>query len=235
MKINPTVYKMPIFYKTEFDKLSEEPLTDKCIVLDLDQTLIATQDEIKSLIKLQILTNPYHLKLRKRIYHLEIGEIGEIGDGESFEFWGVLRPHIYIFLLFCFKYFKYVIVWSAGKKTYVEAIVDHIFKDFRHPHVLYTFDDIEYSEDGQIEKPIAKMFKDIPHMSLENTFCFDDNDLTFGKNEGSGLLCPPYEPKLSISSIEANDDTLLTLMDWLLLPEVSECVDVRTLNKQKIF
>ena len=226
---------MPIFYPNDYHKISEPPLTDKCIVLDLDQTLIATQDEISDLINLKVLSNPKHLKLRNRIYHLEIGELDEIGDGEVFEFWGILRPHIYEFLLFCFKYFKMVIVWSAGQRYYVEAIVDFIFKDFRHPHVLYTFEDIEYDSSDDIIKPIEKMISDNPGMSFENTFCFDDNHLTFSKNHGSGILCPPYEPDLSIEGIKAEDETLLILMDWLSSEEVMKCEDVSALEKHKIF
>src|SRR5690606_31782804 len=110
-------------------KIPSTSLTNKCIVLDLDQTLLATQESINSLHELGILSNPNLLSLRNRTYYFTIEDLEGPGIGTKYNYWGVTRPHCHEFLLFCFSYFRVVAIWSAGQRPYVESIVDYLFRD----------------------------------------------------------------------------------------------------------
>lgn len=221
------------------DDIPSASITDKCIVLDLDQTLIATQDSIDSLKQLNILTDPNLISLRKRVYYITIEDLEKPGIGTKYDFWGVTRPHLQEFLIFCFSYFKIVAVWSAGKRPYVEAIVDHIFKDLPQPHVMFTHEDIIIGPGGHVFKPLTKMIELNSvlrrNMSLQNTFALDDNSMTFHNNADNGILIPDYNPSLSVNALARDDPTLLQLKYWLLQPEVVNARDVTVLDKSKIF
>ena len=47
----------------------------KCIVIDLDQTLIATQEDVSSLKQMGILYKPELMSLRNRTYYIEIEDL----------------------------------------------------------------------------------------------------------------------------------------------------------------
>lgn len=226
-------------YHANINDISHVSMTDKCVVLDLDQTLIATQNYISSLIDLDILSNPNLIDLRNRTYHIEIEDIEKPGVGTKYDYWGVVRPHVMEFLIFCFSYFKIVAVWTAGQRPYGEAIVDYLFKDLPKPHVLFTHDDIETDTNGYISKPLTKMIESNPvlrrNMSLQNTLAIDDNALTFRHNLDNGVLIPAYEPVLNINALGRDDPSLLQLKYWLLQPEVVDARDVAVLDKSKIF
>lgn len=229
----------PTLYHVAADSIPATSITDKCIVLDLDLTLIATQDDMESLKLLGILSDPKLMALRNRTYHITIEDLEKPGIGTKYDFWGVTRPHIQDFLIFCFSYFKVVAVWSAGKRPYVEAIVDKIFKDLPQPHVVFTHDDVVIGSQGHIEKPLTKMIESNPilrrHMSLQNTFVVDDNDMTFSQNRDNGILIPAYNPALNINALARDDPGLLQLKYWLLQREVVDSRDVTTLDKTTIF
>lgn len=214
-------------------------ISNHCVVLDLDSTLIATQESLQSLRDLKILSDPRLMDLRRRIYHITIEDLEKPGIGTKYEFWGVTRPHLQQFLIFCFSYFKVVAVWSAGRRQYVEAIVDHIFKDLPKPHAVFTYDDIQRDGDNHIVKPLEKMMQSHPvlarYMSLENTFAIDDNSMTFYRNPANGVLIPEYLPALTIDAFSCDDPTLIQLQLWLLQPGVAKAQDIRKLDKTKIF
>lgn len=226
-------------YRTYIDDLPKATITDHCIVLDLDQTLIATQDSVDTLSKLKILSDPKLLSLRNRSYYITIDDVEKPGIGSKYDFWGVTRPHVEEFLIFCFSYFKIVAVWSAGKRPYVEAIVDHLFRDLPQPHIVFSHDDIILNNKNEVEKPLTKMINlnDITkrYMSLENTFAIDDNNTTFVHNPKNAVYIPPYEPSVSVNALSRDDPTLLQLKYWFLQPEVMDSLDIRQLDKKKIF
>lgn len=221
-------------YHVASDDISRVSMTNKCVVLDLDQTLIATQDDKDSLKDLKILSDPNLLSLRNRTYHITIEDLEKPGIGTKYDFWGITRPHTKEFLMFCFSYFKIVAVWSAGKRPYVEEIVDYLFKDLPQPHIIFTYDDTIIGPGGHVEKPLTKMIEINPvlrrNMSLQNTFAIDDNSSTFHKNRGNGILIPAYNPALNVKAMERDDPTLLQLKYWLLQPEVANSRDVNTLD-----
>jgi len=234
-----TLVVMPKPYHTPVDDISPRPMTDKCIILDLDETLVHTQEEMTELHKLKILSDPKLLALRKRTYLLRLEDLEKPGYGTSYDLWGVVRPHVPEFLLFCFSYFKVVAVWSAGARPYVDAVVDHLFKDLPRPHVVFTRDDVLFDKNKQVEKPLQKMMEYHPilreHMSHANTFVLDDNHGTFVYNPKNGVHIPRYEPEATVHALMKDDDTVLKFRDWLLQPDIMQAVDVTTLPKHDIF
>lgn len=226
-------------YRVPSDDISMSSATNKCIVLDLDQTLVASQESMSSLQQLGILSNPYLLELRNRTYHIIMENLEKPGIGSRYDMWGVTRPHLKEFLFFCFSYFKIVAIWTAGKKPYAEAIVNYIFKDLPKPHIIFTSNDTLFSNNGIITKPLTKMISFNPmtkrYMSLDNTLVLDDNISTFSQNVGNGILIPPYEPDANIDSLSKDDQCLLQLMQWLLQPDVMAAADVTKLDKNRIF
>ena len=227
-------------FKTE---LPEKPLTNKCIVLDLDETLVHSHHEgnIELMKELEIFTNPKYLDLRKRTYKITMDDVvHKKGEGAKTEMWGITRPHLTEFLIFCFTYFKVVIIWSAGRNKYVHSIVDHIFKDLKRPTIVWTYDNLSKLSNNTLIKPLSKMIEHIPglskYMSLENSFIIDDRLSVFQQpNPNNGIQIPAYNPSMTPESMRKNDNRLQQLMKWFQQSEVINCKDVRTLNKTNIF
>ena len=230
-------------YSSDLNKISHKPLTDKCIILDLDETLVHSHGEgnIDLLKELQIFTDPKHIDLRERTYKITMEDVvDKKGAGIKTEMWGIIRPHVRDFLITCFNYFKIVIVWSAGRKNYVQAIVDQLFNGIRPPIIVWTYNDVEKLPNNTLHKPLKKLMDKIPgldkHMSLENSFILDDRLGVFSEcNLHNGIQIPCYKPSFNINSLRENDIALKKLTSWLLQPEVVNCKDVRKLDKSKIF
>lgn len=228
-------------YKTAVNDIPVKPLTNKCIVLDLDETLVHSNENLSQLRDLNIMNNPKLIDLRGRVYELSMDDVVyKKGQGIKTEMWGITRPHVKEFLIACFSYFKVVAVWSAGKKKYVEAIVDYLFKDIKRPHVIYSRDDCEKTTDNILTKPLEKMMKQEPglakYMTLENTFILDDRKSVFETpNPDNGIQIPAYIPDFNERSLRTDDIAFKQLMTWLLRPEVMHSLDVRDLDKSNIF
>jgi TFIIF-interacting CTD phosphatase-like protein len=232
---------MMSIYKSDLEKISSEPLTDKCIVLDLDETLVHSHEDINTLYKLGILSKPELLNLRKRTYTIQLDDVlDKKGKGTKISLWGITRPYVKEFLITCFSYFKIVAVWSAGQRKYVEAIVDYLFRDIRRPHIVFTYDDCVEMSNSYLAKPLSNMISSIPnlhkYMSLENTFIIDDRLTTYSTvNPYNGILIPPYKPSPNIHSLNSDDIALRQLSIWLLTPEVMNSTDIKNINKNNIF
>lgn len=230
-----------MIYSTAFDDLPNTSMTDKCIVLDLDETLVHSFDKMEELKPLGLFKNPQLLDVRKRAYRIQLGDTLDQDQWKRLDIWGITRPYLNDFLLFCFKYFRVVAVWSAGQSKYVESICDFIFRDIRQPHIIYSWPDCEKdTPDGHIEKPLLKMIESEPHikkyMTLANTLVIDDRYSTFANcNRGNGILIPPYSPPATIEAFRAPEPSLMELKKWLMRPDVMMSKDVRKLDKSKIF
>jgi len=234
-------------YSMSADSINHQTLTNLCVILDLDATLISTQESFDSFKQLGIIKNPNLIDIKRRCYCLKLTDIDTVaGDNIRYDFWGIKRPYIEEFLLFCFNYFKLVIVWSAGEKNYVEAIVENIFKGLRKPHLVWTKNDIVFDKDDNGLKPITKMINSDFHLkhllTPERIFVVDDNDTTFVKNKKNAIYIPAFDPELdddnhetTIKSFRKPDTTLLKLKYWLLLPHVRNCDDVTKLDLSTIF
>lgn len=212
--------------------------TKHCIIFDLDQTLIATQDN-----NFQVLENIKNLpdpnELKDRVYELT----AEPEDGEisPYHFWGVIRPGTLEFLNFCFSYFTVVGVWSAGSHNYVHEIVNEIFikRLGKKPHVILTRRDIVGDIDTQVYKPLTKLYNlnevFARYTDEKNTLIIDDNYGTAYFNVDNIIHIKPYTPFPSILSMSQPDYCLKELQEWLESHTVSKCVDLRLLDKSKIF
>lgn len=231
-------------YKDYSSEIPAKPMTNKCIVLDLDETLVHSYSDMESLFKLDVFGNPEMLPIRSRLYKINMDDVVyKKGTGIETKMWGITRPHLKEFLVFCFSYFGKVIVWSAGKKKYVHAITDFIFRDVKRPHAVYTYDDCEKTSTGLIVKPLRKMIDNVPglkeHMSLKNAYILDDRKTVYsgyeGDNPNNGIQIPRYKPQPKIEEFKKDDNRLIELKEWLEKPENVEAEDVRTLDKNNIF
>lgn len=223
---------------TMSDYLTFDPLTDKCLVLDLDETLVHTLETTDWISKLGIYSDSKAQILRNRVYKLTLDDVvDELGSGVVSELAGILRPHLRDFIIFAFMYFRIICVWSAGQRKYVHEIVRIIFADLREPNLIFSFDDCKHSE--RIEKPLEYMFN-VPgidaYMNARNTFVLDDRFDTFNRvNPQNGIVIPVYNPTFTVEGLHAEENALQQIMMWLCTPEVVECTDVRTLDKSHIF
>lgn len=213
-------------YKT----LNRKTVTDKCVILDLDETLIHTFEDDTILRKLQ----PHKIPaLRPRIYHRHIDEFND-----RFEIWGVMRPHLEEFLDFCFAYFKVVAVWSAGTTRYVEEIVDMIFPADSPPHVIFTRSDCEIIDDVT-KKSLFKMIETEALlnsvMTPENTIIIDDRCDVWDVCPLNVVQIPAYVPLPTIEMLSKDDIALDQIRWWLSQPEIIELKDTRLVSRSSVF
>lgn len=223
---------------------SRKPLTDKIVILDVDETLVHTYQNFNKWMELKIMTDPKKIDLRSRCYVINLENDKSIGYQEHM--WGVKRPHLEEFLKFCFNYFKYVIVWSAGTYDYVHSIVDDIFKDTYRPHAILTRVDCA-GPLNNLEKPFWKLISIVPELkqylrteglesdNIKNMFIIDDRLRSFNRNPNNGILIPVYEPDTTVDGIRKDDLALPQIMNWLMRPDIMQVDDVRRLNKGNIF
>ncbi len=214
----------------------------KVIVLDLDETLIhtSTEDDMSSLYRMGILTDPQKIDLRQRIFFIEIDDaVGKRGYGDHEKMWAIKRPNLDEFLDFCFQYFDLVIVWSAGADRYVHSVVDNIFRDHPEPHVVYGRSECVTDPRAGNYKPLKKMMRKvsgiIDRMMLSNTFVIDDKESTYIDNVDNGIKIPAYEPRPIVEELRDDDQALIELMDWLEQDVVKSSKNVQTLDKGNIF
>jgi hypothetical protein len=214
-------------------------ISNHSISLDIDATLVCSDDNMKTFEDLQIYTNPRRSKLRSRVYTINmIDVLDPPGSGVKTRMWGVFRPHVHDFLNFASIYFRHVNIWSAGRNQYVNAISSMLFPDPEfQPTIIYDWEDCVTGSDF-LHKPLTKMHGDpnaLKEMTLANTFALDDRDDTFSINPLNGIKIPAYEPSFTPEGIMTEDESLLQLMYWLLLPEVKNATNVQDLDKSKIF
>lgn len=251
------------------ENLFKETLTDRCIVLDLDSTLIYTLDDDDE----EDGENQNYLKninffgnnvskqasiLKPRFYKFDLEDYERKGDGTKDTYMGVFRPGLkmdrfndFSFVDFCFNYFKYVVVYSAGSHSYVNAIVSKVFTNLDHqPHAIFSYDNIvkeydsaederEQNDNYKIIKPLERVINSNEifkrDVDFTNILALDDLDTTFERNIDNGVLIPAYNPN-SLSAALDKDDCLEKFAKWLMTKKVLESRDLRELkNKDKIF
>lgn len=176
------------------------------IVLDLDETLIhsldaESKDELLSLYSDEAPNSP--LSLRNRIHDVPLKGDKTITVVE--------RPFLQEFLRDIFRYFECVIVWTAGKEHYANAIVDTIFKEKR-PTAVYNWNHCRKREHSY-DKPLRYLAED-PNIGadLNRTIIVDDRPENFADNPENGVVIPPFLPCENSARI---DYALPILSDWL--------------------
>ena len=226
-------------YTTSADHINKNSITNMVGILDLDNTLLHTADSMDDLKKLGIMTNPKLIELRRRCYFIKLTDMDVVGDGSRYDFGGVKRPHLDEFLLFFFNYFRLGIVWSAGKRTYVHAIVENVFKGLKMPDLVWSYDETEKDANDEVLKPLTKLmnsnFKYKHLLSKENMIIIDDNETTFAKNKKNAIHIPAYDVDFTVESMMKEDTALLQIKYWLLLPHVINNTDVTKLDMTTIF
>lgn len=229
-----------------YSRVPETALTDQCIILDLDHTCAATQNGDMADMERAVPRDPKLLALRRRVYHFVRQNAGEHrGDGAQDFMWGIARPGLKDFLMFCFSYFKQVIVWSAGTRDYVDTLVEALFSDVAQPHAVFARENCVWDEEqGSYIKPLATLFERHPEVAkyanLSNTLIIDDTESTFVRNPDNAVHIPRYledseETTPSLGAMTANDQALEKLKAWYLRADVVASRDVRTLDKSRIF
>ena len=213
-------------------------MSDKHLVLDLDNTLICSTFEAKDLNNLS-LDNIDNKILFKRMHYVELvdGMDNDVrGTGEITPIIVVLRPYVYEFLEFAISYFSEISVWSAGQDRYVRAIISLLFPrrlingNRKIPHKIYSRNDCVILSSGATFKELVKK-----EFDLNKTLVLDDREDTFSKNTGCGILIPEYKPIMTKNGILNDDTALLQLKDWLLLDQVKNSQNVQELDKSTIF
>jgi hypothetical protein len=211
-----------------------------CIVLDLDHTLVYTQplESGKKPLK-DILEDLQSLPIRDRLYYFTVENYQSAASGTKMFMWGVARPHYREFLEFCDVHFEKVVVWSAGSRLYVKAIVEYLFRDLRPPEIVYSCEQLDQEKyrAGRIVKTLSVMLSEPPlrALKLEQTLALDDYQATFVDNPHNGILIPAYTPESTLEGFLAEDRALPQFQAWLLQADVLACDDVRLLNKERIF
>ncbi len=186
----------------------------KCIVLDLDETLVHTFDGEK-IERLGIFRDPQLMDLRSRVSRISMNDVvGKKGAGKVDHMWVALRPGAREFLSYCFQHYT-VVVWSAGKKRYVQAVVKYLFRGFKIQHVL-SYDDCEFTDSKDLHKPLSKIITLLGNgYTLDNILLVDDRVSNFLDNPDNGLLVPPYKPRETVESLRREDSTLQRVQEFL--------------------
>ena len=117
------------------------------IVLDIDATLVHTHGDIEEFKMLDVYNDSTKLKYRRKLYNMKLYDVGLFpGTGSVTKLAGIYRPYLKEFLDFCFEYFDNVVIWSAGKKKYVEKMCQIMFPLENKPLFIYTLMTIVLSE-----------------------------------------------------------------------------------------
>lgn len=183
------------------DMFSHNQMMKMYVILDLDETLVHTGSPEEAINP----TLPIHSKFRL--------------GGNDYVF--VVRPYFQEFITFLLRNNIPFMIWSAGQRDYVEAVVSRIFAPFGFMPLIKAHDEtypMLLVDDGEIykttTKPLEALFREFPFMNITNTIMVDDNPDYLAFNRGNQILIP----KLSFQS-SPSDDSLLQIMRGLTLAQ----------------
>lgn len=180
------------------------------VVLDIDETLAHTKESIAEFVENKLHTAEQFAEIRKRLYWLDF--YSPNGELES-RLWGIKRPHLDIFLRYCFNNVDCVIVWSAGTKRYVDRMVKVLFTDAGHPepHYVFSREDCYTMEDDDLVKPLKLLTVLEPTIPVDpnNMIIIDNKESNFIFNTSNALLIDDYNPNGNISELLEDDKNLL--------------------------
>lgn len=215
------------------ENIPTRPKTYQSIVLDMDECLLHSWDITKKDYFKQIENSPKTVGLRRHFF-----EVYAEKSNNSTPVYGIMRPGLLEFLLFCFDRFDHVILWSAGEDYYVERLSDYIFYRIdKLPTKVLSRSNCHVVR-NMFTKPLSHLANIDPSITLENCFFVDDNPDNSLFNKNNHILIPPFDPECTIKSISYalhHDKALFKLIEWLQRPEVKASKDVRTLNMDNIF
>lgn len=218
-----------------------KPKSHLNLVLDVDQTMVCTTGNSEDFS--QVFTDPKYKALRRRIYNIKTDPEflsdtkTEITPSEPGEIFGILRPHLYQFLDFAFRYFENIYIWSSGDREYILPLCDHIFNVFpKKPRDIFTGDKCPVvDKKGNLGKPLKLLYDQYPDMNAANTIIIDDL-LQNGKSNPDNLIkIPKYDPKPTIEDFSKDDTAFLHLIEFFKQPLVKDCADIKDVDKSNIF
>lgn len=217
------------------------------IVLDIDSTLVQTFESLEDLYNIiEEGTDEELLHLQEKTYGFRVEDPEEDGTTRPYFMWGITRPHLKEFILFCIENFKNVYIWSAGSSKYVRKIVEHIFEPLGYvPPIVFDGNHTYINEEQEVvNKPLERIFKESNGEANEkNTIAIDDRRDTFSLNEKNGILIPGFdlddgedEKKSVVKTIEKfimKDNCLAELI--VFLDKIKDVDDVRTIDFSNVF
>jgi hypothetical protein len=183
---------------------NRKTLTDKCIIIDIDQTLFHIFDDSSNLKQIKnrdVLSRLSSIVINKTVMY------------------GITRDHLDKFIVFCFRYFKVVGIWSAGSPCYVNRVVHNIFKGYK-PDFVFTSVNTEFivgKHGGLIfYKPLSVLFRKYKMLNKYNTLILDDRIDIAIKNKLNIICIPEFAPNVADYTTENiyKDDVLLKLIDY---------------------
>lgn len=176
-------------------KVSITDGTKKCLVLDLDETLVYTFETPE---------REYHraraVLPANRTYAFRLG--GKL-------YWGIIRPYTDLFLAWAFNNFDIVGVYSAGDIDYVEEVVKSVFGTYK-PYFVWARDRC-VSGKRDFYKPLTKLYAAYPEIDPNNTLIIDDKTVVATYNPQNLIEIPKYRPL----NYQLYDSALIWLIQWL--------------------
>lgn len=235
LDIFPTWVDPYSWYKPCFSSINKRenkcPKPGKTLVLDIDETMVHTMEDIEDLKEFR---NSQYLPLRKRIYDFWIDD----PENGKEHVWGITRPHLWEFLSFANDYFgpDNIYVWSSGNKPYVHAICDFIWQDFNLPRDILTADNCwTHKVTGEYGKPLKILYDMHSHLAPESTIIIDDLKKNLKHNKDNGILIPQYKPEAKPRDMNQDDGALLDVVEFFSSPRVKNTNDIRVIDKTRIF
>lgn len=201
---------------------------DKCIILDLDETLVHTFDESSKNTFFEILYDPDLSVYKKRLYYTN-----EVNNEHLY---GIMRQDLHNFLYYCFSNFRLVAVWTAGISSYADAIVKIITNDLQSIKVVYSRNQC-VNENGKLIKPLSFMVDNPKLFGIirpENVIMLDDKSSIAKYNIENLIKVPKFNPK-TVDEAIASDDCFIKLTKFFTSETFKKSKDVRSLNTSNIF
>ncbi len=187
------------------------------VVLDLDQTLLY------SVPRRNYIENNHPDALQPDFSIL----------GGAFQIY--LRPHVQEFLMVLLLKYD-VAVWTAGSKSYANALMTELFPCKQHRDSLLFVNDLRHTifpvcflPCGASNITPVKMLENIQHVcqqGLQRIVAIDDTICTFTSNPQNGILVPEF----SQPETQRGDTILLSLLQFLNFLDLFQ--DVRKVDKQ---
>lgn len=190
------------------------------IVLDLDECLVKTFSGAWDIYE-NIISNPKLFYLRHRVFMIKL---------EGINMWGVKRPYLDRFIRYIYNNFESVSVWSAGSKDYVYAIVEIIFRDYKYPDIVMTWNNVVVDDNKRYWKALDKFYNKNFKANPSNTFLLDNKLDNFRDDPNNGVHIPDYDPLPTEEEI-ARDDTCLLVVILFIASIINKSTDIREVDK----
>lgn len=212
-------------------KLRDSVLRDKArskngkhLVLDLDETLVHSFDSGD---RFHDFSGELTPEQQKRIYTIKFS------DGDIV---GYVRPYVEDFLEVAFDEFESVGVWSAGTKSYVEKIVELLFRGRPLKFVMSRDECNELQIDkGDIPcrfKPLENIYASHPTHNDKNTLIIDDRKDICSLNCMNNIQLPMFRLDSRSRSVALNDCTLLILAKWFRSDDFRKSKNVKEIKSR---